>query len=48
MIALFVVSGLILVELVALLWLYTSVSRYQHFWSEKAQQPGEITYLALR
>ena len=47
MIALFIVSGLILVQLVALLWLYTSINRYQHFWAEQAQQPGEITYRAL-
>jgi acyl-CoA thioesterase-1 len=35
------------VEVFGLLFLYFSVSRYKSFWIDKANEPGEITYLAL-
>ena len=34
-------------EIGALLWLQGSVARYQKFWENKAQETGEITYVAL-
>jgi lysophospholipase L1-like esterase len=42
-----VIGALVLVEILALIWLYLSVARFEKFWVEKAKQPGEITYLAL-
>lgn len=36
-----------MVEVFGLLFLYFSVSRYKSFWFDKANEPGEITYLAL-
>ncbi len=36
-----------MVEVFGLLFLYFSVSRYKSFWVDKANEPGEITYLAL-
>lgn len=44
---LFAVVGLILIEVLALLWLYFSIGHYRNFWADKAKQQGEITYLAL-
>ncbi len=44
---LLIVGGLVLVEVIALIWLYFSVGHYRNFWGDKAQQQGEITYLAL-
>ncbi len=41
------IGCLIAIEIMTLFWLYLSVARYKTFWQEKAQQPGEITYLAL-
>lgn len=41
------VGIIILVEIVALIWLYLSVGRYETFWQNKAKQTGQITYLAL-
>lgn len=42
------IIGLLIVgELLALIWLGLSVSSYKNFWEQKAQQQGEITYLAL-
>ncbi len=38
---------LILAEVLALVWLASTVSTYKNFWIQKANQPGEITYLAL-
>ena len=35
------------VEVLALVWLASSVGRYRTFWQHKAQGSGEITYLAL-
>lgn len=44
----FVVIGVaVLVEVLALVWLATSVGRYRAFWESKAKEYGEITYLAL-
>lgn len=34
-------------EVFALIWLAKSVSQYKKFWESKAQEPGELTYLAL-
>lgn len=45
--ALAIVSVLIVLEIIALVWLASSVSRYRSFWESKANQSGEITYLAL-
>jgi acyl-CoA thioesterase-1 len=42
-----IIGALIVMELVALLWLATSVNRYSDFWNEKAKESGDITYLAL-
>lgn len=42
-----IVTVLIFVELAMLGWLATSVGRYKQFWTHKAAEPGEITYLAL-
>lgn len=45
---LFIIIGVIVVlEIIALLWLVTSVDRYSSFWTEKANKGGDITYLAL-
>jgi len=38
---------LVVAELLALIWLGSTVSTYKEFWAQKAKQPGEITYLAL-
>lgn len=38
---------LLLLEITALLWLFSTIKSYQTFWATKARQPGEITYLAL-
>lgn len=39
-------AGLV-VELLALGWLYLSVQRYHNYWLEQAKQPGQLTYVAL-
>jgi acyl-CoA thioesterase-1 len=44
---LIVIGALIVIELIALLWLATSVNRYSDFWDRKANEDGDITYLAL-
>jgi acyl-CoA thioesterase-1 len=44
---LFVIAALVFIELVALMWLATSVNRYSAFWVDKANDKGDITYLAL-
>lgn len=44
----FIIIGVILlIEVLALLWLAGSVSRYQSFWKAKAAESGTITYVAL-
>lgn len=44
---LIIIAVLILAEILALAWLYFSVGQYKNFWVNKAQEQGEITYLAL-
>ncbi len=34
-------------EILALLWLASTVSTYKNYWEQKAHEEGEITYLAL-
>lgn len=46
-VVLFGVTALVIIELLALAWLYFSIGSYKNFWIQKAKQPGEITYLAL-
>jgi len=38
---------LVLSEVVGLIWLSSTVGNYQAFWTNKARQEGELTYLAL-
>lgn len=42
-----IVALLVICELLALVWLFSTVSTYKNFWVRKAKEPGEITYLAL-
>ena len=44
---LIIIGALLLIEVVALIWLASSVNRYHDFWAAKANETGEITYLAL-
>ncbi len=44
---LIILAILLSVEFVALLWLFASVPRYDRYWKDKAQEGGEITYVAL-
>lgn len=44
---LIVIGVLVAAEIIALLWLLTTVSTYHKFWVQKAKEPGQITYLAL-
>jgi len=44
---LIIIGTLVVIELIALLWLATSVNRYSDFWDKKATETGDITYLAL-
>jgi acyl-CoA thioesterase-1 len=44
---LFIIAALVVIELIALMWLATSVNRYSAFWVDKANDKGDITYLAL-
>ena len=44
---LIIIGTLVILEIIALVWLYLSVGRYETFWNEKADESGEITYLAL-
>ena len=45
---LLIIAGVIvLIQLVALAWLYLSIGKYDTFWNSKAKDDGEITYLAL-
>jgi acyl-CoA thioesterase-1 len=44
---LFILAALVVIELIALMWLATSVNRYSSFWVDKANDKGDITYLAL-
>lgn len=42
-----IIGILVLTEIFALIWLASSVGQYKKFWENKAQESGEITYLAL-
>jgi acyl-CoA thioesterase-1 len=44
---LFILAALVVIELIALMWLATSVNRYSAFWVDKANDKCDITYLAL-
>ena len=45
---LFIIIGVfVFLQVIALLWLAGSVKQYAQFWSEKANEKGDITYLAL-
>jgi acyl-CoA thioesterase-1 len=44
---LIIIGALVIVELIALLWLSTSVNSYSDFWDKKATETGDVTYLAL-
>ena len=44
---LIIIGLLVLGEVLALIWLFSTVSSYKIFWIQKAKEPGEITYLAL-
>lgn len=41
------IVGIVVIELLALLWLLFSVSSYKNYWVSRATESGEITYLAL-
>jgi len=41
------ILAVVVIEVIALVWLYFSIGRYKNFWQQKANQPGEITYLAI-
>lgn len=45
--ALIIIAALVVLEVTALVWLFLTVGQYKNFWVKKAQQQGEITYLAL-
>ena len=42
-----IIVAVIILELVALAWLFFTVGNYKNFWANKSQESGEITYLAL-
>lgn len=42
-----IVGAIVLLQVIALLWLAGSVKKYAQFWNEKANEKGDITYLAL-
>ena len=44
---LIIIGLLVIGEVLALVWLASTVGAYKNFWVQKAKQPGEITYLAL-
>ncbi len=44
---LLVFGVIVITEVLALVWLASSVGRYKAFWESKAKEGGEITYLAL-
>lgn len=43
----YIVGFLVVAELLALVWLSSTVDNYKKYWTQKAKEPGEITYLAL-
>lgn len=44
---LLIVATVVLIEIAALLWLAMSVRAYKNYWEARAQETGEVTYLAL-
>lgn len=44
---LFIGVFIVVAEAIALLMLYRNIANYKHYWQKKAQQPGELTYVAL-
>lgn len=42
-----VLVAAVIAEILALLWLSSTVKSYSNYWENKAKQPGQITYLAL-
>lgn len=44
---LIIIGIVVVIEIVALLWLLNSVSTFNSFWTDKANESGGITYLAL-
>jgi acyl-CoA thioesterase-1 len=44
---LIIIGAAVVLEIVALLWLLSTVSSYSSYWAEKSKTDGEITYLAL-
>ena len=46
-VVLIIIGAIVLLEAAALIWLATSVGRYEKFWIAKAKENGDITYLAL-
>lgn len=44
---LIIIAVLVVIEFIALSLLYISVGKYKGFWESKANETGEITYLAL-
>lgn len=47
MVIILLIAVALVIEIIALIWLATSVARYKKFWQAKAQESGDITYLAL-
>jgi acyl-CoA thioesterase-1 len=44
---LIIIAVFVVLEVLALIWLATSVNRYHDFWIARASDSGKITYLAL-
>ncbi len=44
---LIIISLLVALEILALLWLFSTVSSYKTYWDRAANETGELTYLAL-
>ena len=44
---LIIIGVIVVLEILALLWLLSTVSTYSGFWTDKANESGDITYLAL-
>lgn len=41
------IGVLVVLEIIALVWLLSTVNSYKSFWNEKATHSGELTYLAM-
>ena len=44
---LIIIAVLVVIELIALSMLFISIGKYKQYWNNKANESGEITYLAL-